>query len=1284
MVAFIKDGMDIPDHLVHAQENGRVVFFCGAGISMAAGLPDYKGLLKKVYSALHEKADSIESDFCKKEQYDQAFKHLETRLVGGHKRVRKEIMQILQPKRYARGATETHKALLQLSTDREGITRLVTTNFDRLFEKAIKQKKMSVPSFAAPNMPEANSGQWHGLVYLHGLLPESYDESALERLVFGTQGFGAAYLTEQWAANFVKALLQNYIVCFVGYSLNDPLLQYLVTASLSGKSQHNAYALASLDDDKQEEEEYDQWDSKEVIPVFYKPGEKHAPLHHTLKAWAEIYSAQSEGKTKIITEHASVAPPSSCRSDYAVGRVLWALADPLAAKHFCEMKPVPPLKWLEPLLENSFDRDDLPLFGVTAEKTGEAGKKFAFLRRPTPTSLAPFMRVFNTSADFQQAARDAVMRHLADWICRHLGDPNLIHRIIENGYQLHDNLMSAIGWRMRTIEMLESKNSQEELARLADGSPHAIPRKNMRVIWRLILSGKITLSPAERGFYSFLNRVKKNGWTSMSRLEMCKMLAPRVQIDLPFSIKAGILPGVWSSEKNTDDNASSLSMEEIADCQVVLACSSIHYSLADHATTEAWKNALPGLLPDFTALLRDALDLMQIVAQASDSADMSVYDQVSISPNPQNRKSHEWTALIDLSREAWIATSQSNPEKARNVAAQWMYEQYPLFKRLAFFAATYDKVISNEQALNWLLSENHKWLWRLATRREALRLIVARAPQLPKNLLRELEAAIVSGPPRDIFPADLDSSKFNEAAESMTLFRLAKLQASGVVIGRRTASELKKLQAKYPDFQIREDGQDELYLRIESGPEVMEELQGPPLPAQRHELVDWVKNHHELNPGPGNRWRVYCRDEFSNALSVLQELVTQNEWPVQAWWDALDTWGMEDDLLKDTFVPVSGILANASNEVMRSLSAPIVIWMRRVAEKVENADENILAISNRIISVQHKQDEEYGDEIIVSAYHHPVGGVVEALLVLFYPHTKNNAKNAIANILEIFSKICNPQIDQFRHGRVVLAEHATDLHYHESEWTKKHLFPLFDWDQSEQEAQAVWIGWLHRFRFHKPFILELKDAILQTAKNCDKLGPDHTDNYADLLTLATLDSPGIFSGDDGVSAEEKLRDATAELPPKALERVTYHLYYRLYRADENPSDCWENQVRPYLEYIWPKSEGDRKTPEVSKDLAKICIATEKHFPDALEIIGDWLQPLDHAYSVLRDLHEKNLCKDFPEESLEFLSRIVDKNFYSRANFGKDLQICLDGIKRTVPALENDSRFQRLQRIASAG
>jgi len=63
--------------------------------------------------------------------------------------VRKVLDSVLKPKWRKKGATETHQSLLQLATDRNGVMRIVTTNFDHIFERAAKKNKIKLTSYAA-------------------------------------------------------------------------------------------------------------------------------------------------------------------------------------------------------------------------------------------------------------------------------------------------------------------------------------------------------------------------------------------------------------------------------------------------------------------------------------------------------------------------------------------------------------------------------------------------------------------------------------------------------------------------------------------------------------------------------------------------------------------------------------------------------------------------------------------------------------------------------------------------------------------------------------------------------------------------------------------------------------------------------------------------------------------------------------------------------------------------------------------------------------------------------
>ena len=57
---FVTNGPDIPDALLQAHEEGRVVFFCGAGVSYPAGLPGFKGLVDQIYMHVGTTRDIVE------------------------------------------------------------------------------------------------------------------------------------------------------------------------------------------------------------------------------------------------------------------------------------------------------------------------------------------------------------------------------------------------------------------------------------------------------------------------------------------------------------------------------------------------------------------------------------------------------------------------------------------------------------------------------------------------------------------------------------------------------------------------------------------------------------------------------------------------------------------------------------------------------------------------------------------------------------------------------------------------------------------------------------------------------------------------------------------------------------------------------------------------------------------------------------------------------------------------------------------------------------------------
>ncbi len=423
MPAFVANGPDIPERLLQAHEDGRVVFFCGAGISYPAGLPGFSGLVRDLYSDLGQEPTAVQQAAIDEGRYDTAIGLLEAEYIGGRDAVREAIEKILTVASIKPATVATHEALLKLATNPEGKIRLVTTNFDRLFEHAIQLGGLSVETFPAPLLPIPKN-TWNGLVYLHGLLPDSNGKPDRSRLVVSSGDFGLAYLVERWASRFVSTLFRNFTVCFVGYSINDPVLRYMTDALAAdrqlGERPPDMYAFGSYHKGKQIQAE-EEWRAKNVTPILYREYSKHAYLHRTLKEWSKTYRDGVRGKEMIVVQHAATPPLSSSPSDYIAKRMLWALTDELAARRFANLDPVPPLGWLGPLANAQFDHKDLPRFGVTPNDKPDDKLRFSHLRRPTPYERAPWMCL--ADAGMPSSTMDPAMSQLAYWLSRHLDDP---------------------------------------------------------------------------------------------------------------------------------------------------------------------------------------------------------------------------------------------------------------------------------------------------------------------------------------------------------------------------------------------------------------------------------------------------------------------------------------------------------------------------------------------------------------------------------------------------------------------------------------------------------------------------------------------------------------------------------------------------------------------------------------------------------------------------------------------------------------------------------------------
>ena len=315
--------IDFPEPLLAALRSGRLVIFAGAGVSMGepSCLPDFAGLACKIAAGTGQTLQNLEP-------VDRFLGRLQHAGVDVHARAVQALSRgDLKP-------TELHRDLLRLSSG-AGRVRVVTTNFDRLFEQASKDVLDSSPEvFQAPALPLGND--FNGIVHVHGAI--RYPEG----MVLTDRDFGRAYLTEGWARRFLVALFRQFTVLFVGYGHNDTVMNYLARA-LPESAASLRFALT-----RESDSDLQRWRVLGIEPIQYPQDsdDDYSKLHEGIRRLADFSRRSVLDWKREITELARKKPP--LLGDEEAGLIEEALKDETRTRFFTDAASSPEwIDWLD-------------------------------------------------------------------------------------------------------------------------------------------------------------------------------------------------------------------------------------------------------------------------------------------------------------------------------------------------------------------------------------------------------------------------------------------------------------------------------------------------------------------------------------------------------------------------------------------------------------------------------------------------------------------------------------------------------------------------------------------------------------------------------------------------------------------------------------------------------------------------------------------------------------------------------------------------------------------------
>lgn len=1193
---FVADGPWLPDELLIARDAGQVIFFCGAGVSQAdAWLPNFPSLAKKVLTSLGSALDSparrlfdASQDFEKESGLtglvatDRIFGMLEREFDP--REVREAVARALvPPEGYGLCA---HRTMLDLSRDRAGVARLVTTNFDRLFEDC----DPSLGSFNPPHLPDPRREKdFRGIIHIHGRVDTDYVRACDDEFVLSSADFGRAYLSDGWATRYIQILLQRYKIVFVGYSADDPPVQYLLEAlNHSSERPNELYAFQAGNI----AEASAQWAHKGVLPIPYDATDGHASLWDTLRAWAGRARDVDAWYDGAIAE-AGAGPGELLPHQRGIVAHLASTLE--GARRLASFTGYTPATWLcaldhnrrygDPGPANPYDEtsarfDPFSAFGLDSDEApGASDPDDRFSRRETPEGawdgFAP------TDADREHLAIDGVgqllgysagtpsklptrLWHLGMLLIRMAEQPAALWWAAHQS-GLHPDVMRHLEWSIR-----------QQPARF---SPLILRG------WRLLFTAWRERAPHPNSLrYELEALVLQEGWSTKLVRAVVEMYRPILIVKAPFGSMA---PG--------DDP--SIKLNEILRVDV------------DYPRPHEPLVIPPAHLRYAVALFRNQIEYAIVLEREINEHDRIYFDTTRADDGEELdedgfRLTGHLATFINMMRRLVIA----DPAAARAEFNLWPLNADQVFTRLRIWAAGQDTLLSAPDAAKIFLALDDDSFWTDQHERDLLYALRDRWTDMSAEDREQIEQRLRTGnypwpEPRD------DMAKANA---HYRLNRLQWLHEHGVQFGFDLATELAKNREDAPDWEPRFA---ENAAQPKVGPVRSIETVTDPEPLLNvpiGEILAASRKASQFDFSASVEHRPFsglAESHPSRALAALSNAMRKTEFDDRSWSAMLHaTSGGE---LKPRMVcAVSRRLSRLTSEQVALLVHPTSEWLRdRAVNLIETMPELFELLWNTLITTMtahppkprfRRADEGWVDD----GLNQPAGRMVDAL---FKDPAKNDFK-ANGGLSPEWKRRIDQLLglpgDARRHAIAMISPHLNWLYNVDPEWAESRLVTLAD--DEGPDSQAFWGGYFWAARTPQlPLYARLKKAFIALARAGGRRR-DHSNKLAGMLLAG-------WAGDDDES------NPNALIPDVELREILIHaddelriqtLWY-LEHWSQEPGSKWGDRLLPFLQDVWPRQSAV-KTPRTSGRLMDLALSFPARFPELVEAILPRLSPVKGA------------------------------------------------------------------------
>jgi hypothetical protein len=1255
---FLADGPVIPDELIEQRNLGNVIFFCGAGISRPAGLPDFGGLTEQTIELLN--ARQAREAFDRKESFDRVFNSL-IREFGRSEIDDKIFTALKTPKNVD---LVCHRTIIDLSRGSAGQPQIVTTNFDLLFERADRTLKRIVP----PALPDLTLGQSiDGVVYLHGRLTKPENKTAAG-YVISSADFGRAYLAEGWAARFVKTLREQFAIILLGYTANDPPMRYLLEG-LNARDgvTYNLPIYAFTEGGQQDAEE--EWYDRGVTPICYKAGDKtHSGLWNTLSAWADATKSVDDWYTSVVA--LAQRPPSELLP-HERGQVVSLLGSKAGAKIFADANPLPSAEWLCVLdaearyakpqkrsLMSEEEVDPLDIYGLDDDPPRPSPKDNEQLPIPGVDVLnwkrcdASFSERTTLKSGNSKWTNQLPERlfHLARWFGSVSDQPAAIWWAAGK-MSLHSEM---IGFVQRRLEHYSAPYPPEAAK-----------------FWRFF-----TEQPTRDAFgdhdyrwFEFERQVKSDGWSASTLRAFDRICQPFVEY----------VRENWKTPLPPKGNWDDLSLQELAEAKV---------RVPDRHGQDV---AIPHEhLPNAVAIVRRSL---LNTAAMLEEVETRWWRTPTLHPtgNPGETFHGRKEQYFLWFKQLFLNLLDHHPDAAKWEVAHWPKHDKFFFSKLSVYAAMFPTIMSPKEVVGLLCGLDDDNFWDAYSRREILFTLRARWQHFTPRQRRIIERKIIAGPEKWKTERKKDHRP-RRASTSASLLRW--LEINNCTLTPPTSARLKILMAV--DERWRESWA--LSADDSLGPrggaiERVTELRGlENLPINKIVEAAVERTEDRIDELKDYRPFVGMVSAFPlRALSALRYEMRHKRFPIQFWKDLLSDWP-ENSKPRLHWLLAKTLTKLPATEALE-LAYYVPDWLRKylpiLAQEGRDAALSVFdAISALYLSGSGEKVKsgightsvggvvQNRSEVSISkTINSPIGKLTEALWT-FLPKNASSKRPMPTKIGKRLTALFQAPGDGGGHALCFLTSRLGWLDYCYRQWMSDEIIPTFS--LSHPLAEAAWHGFAYNQHWPSQATLQLlKEPLLEVLRGQMDWTLDASEKQNHVSRLVHLTRK--LKGEKRIITYREAQDALCDLDDKARADAVWTLANLL-----DDKGAWRDFVKPFIENAWPR-QTRFKSENVSRNFAMLVEKAGDDFPEAVKVVRPFLRPVPHldmiTYRLAKDKEngEKDAATLFPQASLTLLNALIAED---RSQRPYELGKVLETIAEAQPTLRQSAEWRRLNDLAN--